>query len=180
MSQTSSVPSPGAGVGPAPLFRAHELLQRAHDTLASGDLIKRPFQASLIACDERDVTPLQRDIAEWLRRCEAEPGRVLIEFVTEILTGPDATSDAERIAALVTALKAVDSAIENVLGLPIAPAAAKDRTEPQSDHTAIGYSAGQSDGQIPDSGDPRRESIATMLDAAPDLLDGPEDSREEQ
>ena len=94
MSQTSSVPSPGAGIGPAPLFRAHELLQRAHDTLASGDLIKRPFQASLIACDERDVTPLQRDIAEWLRRCEAEPGRVLIEFVTEILTGPDATSDA--------------------------------------------------------------------------------------
>jgi hypothetical protein len=112
-------------------FRAHELLLRAHDTLASGDLIKRPFQSSLIACDERDVTPLQRDIAEWLRRCEAEPGQVLIEFVTEILTGPDATSDAERIAGLVTALKAIDAAIENVLGLPIAPAAAKDRTETQ-------------------------------------------------
>ena len=104
-------------------FRAHELLLRAHDTLASGDLIKRPFQASLIACDERDVTPLQRDIAEWLLRCEAEPGRVLIEFVTEILTGPDATSDAERIA--------IDAAIENVLGLPTAPAAAKDQTETQ-------------------------------------------------
>jgi hypothetical protein len=96
-------------------FRAHELLLRAHDTLASGDLIKRPFQASLIACDERDVTPLQRDIAEWLRRCEAEPGQALVEFVTEILTGPGATSDAERIAGLATALKAIDAAIENVL-----------------------------------------------------------------
>jgi hypothetical protein len=52
-------------------FRAHELLLRAHDTLASGDLIKRPFQSSLIACDERDVTPLQRDIAEWLREFNA-------------------------------------------------------------------------------------------------------------
>lgn len=119
-------------------FRAHELLLRAHDTLASGDLIKRPFQSSLIACDERDVTPLQRDIAEWLRRCEAEPGQVLIEFVTEILTGPDATSDAERIAGLVTALKAIDAAIENVLGLPIAPAAAKDRTETQATIQQLG------------------------------------------
>ncbi|MGA2270288.1 MAG: hypothetical protein ABSH44_17590 [Bryobacteraceae bacterium] len=52
-------------------FRAHELLQRVHDTLASGDLIKRPFQASLIACDEGDVAPLQRDIRDWLREYEA-------------------------------------------------------------------------------------------------------------
>jgi hypothetical protein len=163
-------------------FRAHELLLRAHDTLASGDLIKRPFQSSPIACDERDVTPLQRDIAEWLRRCEADPGQALVEFAAEILTGPDATSDAERIARLVTALKAIDAAIENVLGLPIARAAAKDQTEPQSDHTAIGYSAGQSDGTIPDSGGPRREPslAAAILGAAPDLLDGPEDSPEEQ
>jgi hypothetical protein len=109
-------------------FRAHELLLRAQDTLASGDLIKRPFQASLIACDERDVTPLQRDIAEWLR-----------EY-----------------------------------------AAAKDHTETQRATNADGYSAGQPDGQIPDSGGPRRETSpdAAILGAAPDLLEGPEDSPE--